>query len=104
VRELRSIVDVSGRIVNRIQEKLAVSNSVAPQIVGHYFSRLAAMRFEQTLEETYRCLSVSARLQKHIDHFTILIDRTPKIVLLALDLHKDFIYEEGIAITPVPTP
>ena len=40
--------------------------------------------------------------QKHINHFTILIDRTPKIVLLALDLHKDFIDEEGIAIALMP--
>ena len=62
------------------------------------------MRFAQTLEQTRRCLSVSTRLQKYINHFTILIDRTPKVVLLALDLHKDFIYEEGITIALVPTP
>ena len=51
-----------------------------------------------------RCLSVSTRLQKNINHFTILIDRTPKIALLAPDLHKDFINEKGITIALVPTP
>ena len=62
------------------------------------------MRLEQTLKETRRCLSVSTRLQKHINYLTILIDRTPKIVLLAPDLHKDLIYEEGITVALVPTP
>jgi hypothetical protein len=37
------------------------------------------------------------RLQIYINHFTILIDRTPKIVLLAPDLYKNFIYEESVA-------
>jgi len=39
------------------------------------------MHFQQTLEETLGCLSVSTRLQQHIDQFTILIDGTPQIVL-----------------------
>ena len=81
-----------------------MSNTVAPQFVGHHFSRLAGTRIEQKVEETHRRLSVSTRLQQHINHFTILIDCTPKIVLLALDLHRGFIYEEGVAIALVPTP
>ncbi len=62
------------------------------------------MILQQALEKALCRLAVTPVLEKHIDHFTILIDRTPKIVLLALDLHKDFIYEEGIAIALVPTP
>ena len=46
-------------------------------------------------------IPVSARLQKHIKNFTVLVDRTPQIVLLAPDIHEDFINEEGIAIALV---
>jgi hypothetical protein len=47
------------------------------------------------------CPAVSSRLQKHIDHFTILIYCTPEVVLFAPDLHKDFIYGEGVAVALV---
>jgi hypothetical protein len=77
VRKLSAVVGVSGRIVNRVREQVSMRDAVASQLIGHYFSRFTAIRFEQTLEETRRCLSVSTRLQKHINHFTILIDRTP---------------------------
>ena len=78
-----------------------MSDSVAPQFVGHHSPWLTTICFQKTLEETLGCLSVSSHLQKHINHFSILIDRSPKIVLLAPDLHEDFIYEEGVAIASV---
>jgi hypothetical protein len=37
-------------------------------------------------------------LQKHINNLTILVNRPPEIMLLAIDLHKDFINVEGIAV------
>jgi hypothetical protein len=43
-------------------------------------------------------IPVSARLQKHINHFSVLVDRTPQIVLLTPDLHEDFINEESVAL------
>ena len=40
-------------------------------------------------------------LKIHIHHLTILINRPPQIVLLAVDLHEYFIDQEGIAIAPM---
>ena len=70
-------------MVKCIWEKLVASKTVTAQFVSHHFSRLTTMRFEWTLEETRRCLSASTRLQKHIDHFTALIDHASQILLLA---------------------
>ncbi len=61
------------------------------------------MFLQQALEKALCSLAVTPVLEKHINHFTILINRTPKIVLLALDLHEHFIDEEGITIALVPT-
>jgi hypothetical protein len=40
------------------------------------------MHYQLTIEETPGGIPVSARLPKHIDHFSVLVDRTPQIVLL----------------------
>jgi hypothetical protein len=39
-----------------------------------------------------------ACLKKHIFHFTILIDGSPKVVLLAIDLDEDFVDLESVSI------
>jgi hypothetical protein len=36
-----------------------------------------------------------------IHHLTILVYSPPQVVLLTVDLHEDFIDEEGITIAPV---
>jgi len=40
-------------------------------------------------------------LQKHIDDFPVLIDSSPQIMPLAINLHEDFINEECISIALV---
>jgi hypothetical protein len=40
-------------------------------------------------------------LEKHINDFTILIYGTPEIALLAINLDKHLINEEGVTIPPM---
>jgi len=40
-------------------------------------------------------------LKKHINHFAILVYGSPKIMLLAVYLHEDFIDVEGITVASV---
>jgi hypothetical protein len=49
---------------------------------------------------TSRC-PISLGLQKHINHFTILVHRSPQVVLLAVDFDEDLINEEGITVALV---
>jgi hypothetical protein len=41
-------------------------------------------------------------LKIHINHFTVLVNRPPQVMLLAIDLDEDFIDVEGIAKASVP--
>ena len=77
-------------------------DAITSQLIGHYFPGFPFMIFQQALEKTLCCLAITPPLKKHVNHLTILIDCTPKVVLLALDLHKYFIDEEGIAVTTMP--
>jgi hypothetical protein len=40
-------------------------------------------------------------LKIHINHFAILVNGPPKVMLLAVDLYEYFINEEGIAVSSV---
>ena len=102
--ELRSIVGIPGCVVNRIRDQLSMCDPIAAQPVGHDLPGLATVFLQQSLEKTPCCPAVSSRLQKHIDHLTILVHRFPQIVLLAVDLHEDFINEEGVPIALMFSP
>jgi hypothetical protein len=39
----------------------------------------------------------------NLSEFATLIDTSPKVVLLAVDFHEDFIDEESITIAPMPS-
>jgi hypothetical protein len=56
---------------------------------------------QQALEEPLCGCTISLSLQVHINHFSVLVDGSPKITLLAIDLHQDLIDEQGIAETPM---
>ena len=55
----------------------------------------------QPPEEPLGSSPTPSGLKIHINQFTILVHCPPEIVLLAIDLHKDFIDEKGIAIPSV---
>jgi len=53
--------------------------------------------FKQTLEETLSSLSDTVRLEKDIDHLTILVDSPPQVLLFTINFDKYFINVERIA-------
>jgi hypothetical protein len=79
-----------------------MSDTIASQFVGHDFSGFIAMTSQQTLEESFRCSTISASLNKHINNFAILIDSSPQVLLLAVYVYEDCINVERITITNVP--
>jgi len=102
MRLLCPIVRVSRCIVDYIRHQFSMSHAVASQFVRHDVPGLATTTSHKTLEEALGCSTISASLQIDIDHFSILINSTPQILLLAIDLHEDFIDVERIAVTTVP--
>ena len=81
-----------------------MSDAITSQLIGHNFPGFPFMIFQQALEKTLCSLAITPLLKKHVNHLTILIDCAPKIVLLAPDLHKYFIDEEGITVALMAAP
>jgi hypothetical protein len=55
----------------------------------------------QSPEEPLGSSPISSVLQEYIYYLPILVNGAPEIVLFASDLHKDFIYVEGVTISLV---
>ncbi len=73
--------------------------AIAPQLIGHYVPRFASMTSQQAPEEPFRRSPIPLGLQIDINHFAILINSSPQIVLLTVYPNEDFINEECVAVT-----
>ena len=96
---LSSVILILFSTVDRLRSQLSVCNTVASQLVSHNFSGLAVVITKESPEKPLGCGSISSCLKIHINHFTILIHSSPKVMLFAIDLHEDFIDEKGIAVS-----
>ena len=63
--------------MNRIGNQFSMYNAVASQLVRHNLPRLALMPIEQMSKKALCSLAITPVLEKHIDHFTILVHRPP---------------------------
>jgi len=63
-----------------------------------------AFASQQPLKEPLGCPLDTMRLKQNVDDVAILIDCTPKVLLLAVDSHEEFIHMPAIAETPLPLP
>ena len=84
--------------MDRFRHQLCVRNIVAAQLVSDDLPWLTTVASLQAPEETLCRPAVSARLEKHVNHFAILIHRTPQILLPAVDLYEDLVDEKGVAV------
>jgi hypothetical protein len=97
VGHLRAIVLVSAGVVDQGRHDRSRRCRVAPQSVGHQPPRLASLTFQQLTEETLGRTPIATRLNKHVDHVAVLVDSTPEIVLLTLDVHEELIQVSRIS-------
>ena len=64
---------------------------ITSPFIGVQPARLTALAFEETAKEARRPLLVASPLHQDINRVAVLIDRSPQILLFALDGHKHFI-------------
>ena len=99
--KFRTIVGILSGVVNTLRNQLPMGHAIAAQLIRHNLSWLALMPLHQPLKEALGRLGISAWLEKNINYFAILIDSSPEILLLPLNLYKHFIDKEGITISLV---
>jgi hypothetical protein len=104
MRKFRTVIGILRCVMNRIGNEFTVGDPVATQLVCHYLPWFITMCPQQSFEKVLSSLAIPTSLEKHIDHLTVLIDCTPEIVLLTMDLHKYYINEKCISITLMSTP
>ena len=68
-----------------LEKQLALGHAVAPQLIGQDRARDILQAFQQSSKETLCGLGISPRLNEDVEHDTVMIHRTPKIMLDALD-------------------
>ncbi len=72
-------------------------DAIASQLIGHYFPGFIMMILQQAFEKALGRLAVASCLQKHIDHLSVLINSSPQVLLLTLDLHEHFVDKKCIS-------
>jgi len=95
---LDSIVGILVIHMITLRVHFPAGNTIATQFVGHDHPTLTIVVSYEPPEEALGSRTISASLKEHINYIPVLIDRPPQIVLLAIDLHEDFINVERVAV------
>jgi hypothetical protein len=99
VRLFYSIVGILGHSVNGLGDQFTMSDAVTSQFNCNDSPGFVAMASQKPLKEALCSGAIPAALKKHVHHVSVLVDRAPQIVLLAVDLDEDFIDKKCIAIS-----
>ena len=102
--QLSVVIGILRCVMNGIGDQVSMCYTIASQFVCHYLPRMVAMSLEQAPEEAFGGIAIPAALQIHIDHFAILVDRSPQILLSTLNLYEDLINVERVTKTRVTPP
>ena len=97
MRAFRSIVLVSGGAVHHRRHGPAVGSRIAAKLVRDQSSRLTALPFQQLTEKARGGTPIAPELDEDVDHVTVLVNGTPQILPLALDVHEQLVQEPGVA-------
>jgi len=78
-----------------------VCDTITSQFISYYLPGFGLMLVQKSFKESLFCRTVSSFLKKHIDNFTILINRSPEILLFTINSNENLIDEESVAISPM---
>ena len=79
-------------------------DTVASQLIGHEAVRFLSLTLEEFPKESSCRRPVAARLYEDIDHVTVLVNRAPEILALAVDRHEDLVQEPRVSESTLTSP
>jgi hypothetical protein len=91
VRNLSPVVLVLSSSMYHRREDLTVCGGIATKFVRYELPRYLALMFQRLTKESFSGSSVSTLGNQNINHISILVNGTPKIVALTTDRDKHFI-------------
>ena len=102
MRKFCPIIGILGCFVNCLWHKFSMRNTIAFQLVRYNLSRFSLVIFQQPLKETLCSRTITTGLEKHINHFAVLVNCTPQVLLLAIYLYENLVNEECISESLMP--
>ena len=95
VRVLRPVVQSSATMAGDSRQDPLLRTRVAGKLIAHNGIGRVAMTFEQLAEEAQRGASISSPLHQDIEHLCALVQGTPQINQLPVDLAESLIEVPG---------
>src|SRR5215467_10712533 len=92
MRYLSAIVEVSALAVLDARQDLALGRGVALELVCHDHPRSISQALQQLAKEPLGCGRAAPALDQDVEDISVLVDRTPKIVLLAADSDEHLVH------------
>ena len=103
VRDLGSVVLIrSGSMLNRWKD-FPKGSWITPELVGDQFLRGLTLSLQHLPKEPFCSLLVPPFRHQNVEKIAVLIDSTPEIELLSLNLHEDFVDIPSIAQRTLPS-
>jgi len=80
-------------------------DTVASQLIGHETARFLSLTTPKECPKESSCRTpVAARLYEDVDHVTVLVNRAPEILALAVDRDEDFVQKSHISESTLTSP
>jgi hypothetical protein len=73
------------------RKDLAFGRAIGPEFIGHDHPGHVAQALQQLAKEALGRLRATAALHQHIEHISMLINRSPEVVQFASDANKQLI-------------
>jgi len=90
--------------MDRIRDEFAVSDTVAPQLVGDQSPGLTSLTFQQLAEEAFGRTPITTWLDEDVDHVTVLVHGSPQILLAAPESDEHLVQISGVTLAAAPEP
>src|SRR6516162_5405161 len=95
MRYLSAIVEVSALAMLDARQDLALGGGVALELVCHDHPRNVPQALQQLAKEPLGCGRAASALEQDVEGISVLVDRTPKIVLFAADADEHLASRAG---------
>src|SRR5262249_3244476 len=97
MRDFSAIVSVAASVVGHMRQHRSECGSITLQLVSDDPKWFFALVSQQSLKESLGCTPIPMRLNENVDDVAVLIDGTPKVLLLAVDSHEQLVQMPSIA-------
>ena len=104
VRDFCAVVGMLSCAVDHRRHHRAARGWVTAELVGNQPTRHAALAFQQLPEEPHRSATIPPRLHQGIEGVTVLVHRTPEILLVAVERDEEFVEMPRITLLTAPAP